>query len=70
MIPTIDGIDHKTLSYSIGGSNGFGIFTWSLFYIPSSIPDRVLKMQKTHIDPYPSAVIIYVYTKYRYYIMI
>jgi polypeptide N-acetylgalactosaminyltransferase len=56
LIPTIDNIDDKTMYYSGGGSGGYGIFTWSMFFTWGSIPERVRKTMKSHISPYPSPV--------------
>lgn len=32
LCPTIDSIDDKNMAYNGGGSAGYGIFTWSLFF--------------------------------------
>lgn len=32
LCPTIDSIDDKNMAYKRGGSAGYGIFTWSLFF--------------------------------------
>lgn len=54
LCPTIDNIDDKTMAYHGSGGAGYGIFTWSLFFTWGSIPDRVNRKRKSHLDPYPS----------------
>ena len=54
LCPTIDSIDDKTMAYYGGGSAGYGIFTWSLFFNWGSIPQRIRNKMKSHVEPYPS----------------
>ena len=42
------------MRYSPGASNGYGLFTWSLFFTWGPIPDRVRRKMKSPNDPYPS----------------
>ncbi|CAF0715034.1 unnamed protein product [Brachionus calyciflorus] len=54
LCPTIDNIDDKTMAYHGSGGAGYGIFTWSLFFTWGSIPERIRRNMKSHLDPYPS----------------
>jgi polypeptide N-acetylgalactosaminyltransferase len=54
LCPTIDSIDEKTMAYHAGGGNGYGIFTWSLFFNWGSMPSRIRQKMKSSVDPYPS----------------
>ena len=54
LCPVIDNIDHDNLAYMANGPNGYGFFTWSLFFSWASVPRRVMATQKSRMDPYPS----------------
>ena len=55
LVPTIDGIDHKTMAYQGGGGMSYGIFTWSLFFTWGGIPERIMSTLKNpQVDPHPS----------------
>lgn len=54
LCPIIDNIDDRTLAYIASGSEGYGIFTWSLFFNWGQIPARIKSKRISNIEPYPS----------------
>jgi polypeptide N-acetylgalactosaminyltransferase len=42
------------MAYRASGISGYGIFTWALFFVWGSMPERVSSARKSYSDPYPS----------------